>query len=420
MGSNGFSKEEIVAFEDILQGFEDGQVLSRNVTKYRTDQTQMERSNDVIWRPYPYIMPSYDGLDQSANFAGKVQLSVPATIGFKKASPWEMDAIELRDAMQEGRLGKSAKQKLASDINVALMNVAASQGSLVVPVAAAATGYDDVALCDALMNEQGISMDDRYLALSSRDYNKMAGNLAARQTLTGKALTAYEKAYVGDIAGFDSYKLDYANAIGIAGGGAITISTLDAANDYTPKATEVGTTGENNVDNRFQTVTVSATANVVAGDAFTIADLNAVHHITKGDTGQLKTFRVISVDSGTTMTITPPIITNQVANGASEQYQNCVINTKSGTSAITWLNIAAARINPFWHYDALEILPGKLAVPANAGASVMRGSTDQGLEIVMTKQFDIKTMKTNFRVDTLFGVVNKNPEMSGIMIFDQT
>lgn len=418
--ANEFNKEEKVAFEQLLEGFQDALVLSRNVSKYRTDQQGMERSGDTIWRPQPYIMPSFDGQDQTANFDDKIQLSVPSSINIEKASPWTMTATELRDALQEKRLGDGAKQKLASDINVAIMNIAASQGSLVVPVATAATGFDDVALCEAIMNEQGIPGDMRYLALSTRDYNGMASNLADRGTMGKKVTAAYERAYVGQIASFDTYKLDYANRITAAAGSSLTISTLDGANNYDPAATEVGTTGRNNVDNRFQTVTISATTGVVAGDAFTIATLNAVHHITKQDTGQLKTFRVVSVDSGTTMTITPPIISNQVVTDAATQYQNCVINTKAANSAIVFLNIAAASINPFWHYDAIEILPGRYAAPDNAGMAIMRGSTEQGIEIMMSKQVDINTLKTKYRVDTRFGVVNKAPEMSGIMIFGQT
>ena len=420
--SNSFSKEERVAFEDILEGFNDALVLSRNVSKYNTDQALMERSNDVIWRPQPYVAQSFDGTDQTANFSDNTQLSVPATIGYEKSVPWIMTATELRDALQEGRLGDAAKQKLASDINVAIMNVAANQGTLVVKRTTAATGFDDVALCEAIMNEQGVQSFDRYLALSTRDYIGMASNLADRGTMGGKVTTAYEKAYVGPIASFETYKLDYANSLtAAAGGGALTIDTQAAAsNYYTPVSTSTATTGErSNVDNRYQTITISATTNVAAGDCFTIAGVNAVHHITKGDTGQLKTFRVISVDSGTTMTISPPIISNQGSTDAEAQYQNCTV-TPSATAAIVFLNTVTASVNPFWQKDALEILPGRYAIPSNAGASVMRGATDQGLELVMTKQYDINTMKTKYRLDTRFGVVNKQPEMSGIMLFSQT
>jgi hypothetical protein len=423
LGANAFSKEERVAFEDILEGFQDALVLSRNVAVYNTDQTMMERTNNVIWRPQPYIAQSFDGTDQTANFQNMTQLSVPATIGFNKSSPWIMTATELRDALQEGRLGDAAKQKLASDINVAIMNVAAQQGTLVVKRTAAASGFDDVAQCEAIFNEQGVNSFDRYLALSTRDYNGMASNLASRQTMQGKPVTAYEKAYVGMVASFETYKLDYANRLAAAAGGAgITMSTLDAGgNYYTPVATRVATTGEmSNVDNRYQTITVSTTANVAAGDCFTVAALDAVHHITKGDTGQLKTFRVISVNSGTTMTISPPMITAQGGTDAELQYQNCVINTKAANSALVFLNTVAAPVNPFWQKDAMEILPGRYAVPTDAGTAVMRASTDQGIELVWQKFYDINTMKTKYRLDTLFGVVNKQHEMSGIMLFSQT
>lgn len=423
--ANAFSKEERVAFEDILEGFQDALVLSRNVSLYNTNSTEMERTNNIIWRPEPYIMQSFTGTDMTSNFKDDTQLAVPATLGFSKSVPWVLTATELRDALQEGRLGTGAKQKLASDINVAINNVAALQGTLVVKRTTAASGFDDVAQADTLMNESGVPQFDRYLALSSRDYNGMANNLSALSRSFGntKSNTAYEKAYVGPVSGFETFKMDYAyRKAAQLGGAGLTISTLDAAvNYYIPKATSTAGTGETqNVDNRYQTVTVSSTTNVAAGDAFTIAALNNVHMITKQDTGSLKTFRVISVTNATTMVISPPIITNQVANDASAQYQNCVINTKSATSAIVFLNTVAAPVNVFWQKDALEILPGRYAVPTDAGAAVMRGATDQGIELVMTKQYDINTMKTKYRVDTLFGVVNKQPEMSGILLFSQT
>jgi hypothetical protein len=420
--SNAFNKEEKVAFEQVVEGFNDALVLSKNVSKYSTDQSMMERTNNVIWRPQPYIAQSYSGTDATSNFNEATQLAVPATIGYSKHSTAILSATELRDMLQEGRLGQAAAQKLASDINVAIGDVAALQGTLVVQRTAAATGFDDVAEIEAVMNEQGVQMYDRYLALSTRDYNGMAGNLASRTLDNSKSLTAYDRAFIGRVASFDAFKLDTARRITAAAGGAgLTIDTRDAAvNYYIPEATSTATTGEtSNVDNRYQLVTISDTTNVAAGDAFTIAGVNSVHHITKQDTGKLKTFRVISVASDTTMVISPPLITNQVASNASEQYQNCVVNTKAANSAIVFLNKNTAYANPFWQKDALEILPGRYAVPTDAGAGVLRATTENGIEIVMQKQYDINTMKTKYRWDTLFGVVNKQPEMSGIVLFGQ-
>lgn len=425
--SNSFSKEERVAFEDLLEGFQDALVLSRNVSVYNTDQTMMERANNTIWRPQPYIAQSINSTPGTPipGYQGMTQLAVPATLGFSKTVPWEMTSLELRDALQEGRLGDSAKQKLASDINIAIMNAAAGLGSLVVPIAAAAGDYDDVALCDAIMNEQGVPDYDRFMALSSRDYNGLAGNLVgtARSFGNQKSDKAYERSYVGMVAGFDTYKMDYANRqAAAAGGGSITIDTSGAGTqaNYTPQATSTSVGGQINVDNRFQTVTVSSTTSVAAGDAFTIGGVFAVHHITKQSTGQLKTFRVVSVDSATTMTITPPIIGAQsVATDAQLQYKNVEVSVPSNTAAITFLNVNAASVNVFWQRDSLEILPGRYAVPSDAGVAVMRATTDQGIELVLQKFYDIDSMTIKYRMDTLFGVVNKNPEMSGILLFNQ-
>lgn len=426
--ANSFSKEERVAFEDLLEGFQDALVLSRNVAVYNTDQTMMERANNTIWRPQPYIAQSINSTPGTpiSGYKSMTQLAVPATLGFSKTVPWEMTSLELRDALQEGRLGDSAKQKLASDINVAIMNSAASLGSLVVDIGAAAGDYDDVALCDAIMNEQGVPDYDRFMALSSRDYNGLAGNLvgSARSFGNAKSDKAYERSYVGMVAGFETYKMDYANRLtAAAGGGSITIDTDGAGTqaNYTPQATSTAVGGQINVDNRFQTVTVSSTTNVAAGDAFTIGGVFAVHHITKQSTGQLKTFRVVSVDSGTTMTITPPIIGAQGVSptDAQLQYKNVEVATPSNTAAITFLNVNTAQVNVFWQRDSLEILPGRYAVPSDAGVAVMRASTDQGIELVLQKFYDIDSMTIKYRLDTLFGVVNKNPEMSGILLFNQ-
>lgn len=424
--SNSFSKEERVAFENLLEGFHDALVLSRNVSIYNTDSTMMERTNNVIWRPQPYVAQSISstpGVSIAAQYQDMTQLSVPATLGFSRTVPWTMTTLDLRDALQENRLGDAAKQKLASDINLAIMNVAAAQGSLVVPVSGAAGDYDDVALCDSIMNEQGVATENRYLALSSRDYNGLAGNLAAatRSFLQGnKSANAYERSYVGMVAGFETFKMDYANRIGVAGGGVTTIDTQAAANNYyVPSATSTAITGETqNVDNRFQTITVSNTVGVTAGDAFTIDGVEAVHHITKQGTGFAKTFRVVQVVNGTDMVITPPIISAQGGSDAELQYQNVDV-TPAAAAAITWLNTGASNINPFWQKDALEILPGRYAVPFDAGTAVMRASTDQGIELVMQKWYDIDSMTIKYRLDTLFGVVNKQPEMSGILLFNQ-
>lgn len=425
--ANGFSKEETVAFDRLLEGFQDAMVLSKNVAVYKTDQQQMERSADTIWRPMPYIARSFDGIDTTANFADQTQLSVPATIGFRKNSPWQMNANELRDALQEGRLGDAAKQKLESDINVAVLNVLSLTSTIFVKRTAAASGFDDIAAADAAMSEIGVPMDDRYAYIGPREYNAMAGNLAQRQNVVGKVQTAYDKAFVGDIAGFQTFKGAYAQRLTAAVPGAGV--TVNGANQrYVPRATSTAGTGEvANVDNRTQTInlTVGAGGAIKVGDAFTIAGVNSVHLITKQDTGQLKTFRIAGIVSGggtagaNVVRISPPIIAADSSPTVAEvQYKN-VTATPAAGAALTFLNTASGNMAPFWHKSSIELLPGRYAVDQNSGLAVMRATTDQGIELVMTKSTGIGNLLTRYRMDVVFGVVNVNPEMNGVSMFGQ-
>lgn len=426
MATNDFSKEERVAFELLMEGFEDALVLSREVTVRKMDQVMMERTGDVLWRPQPYIVPSYTGQDQTNNFVGQTQLSVPTVIDTEKSVPWIMTATELRDALQENRLGVAARERLASDINLRVMDVVCSQATIVKVSSSAASGFADVAAIEEAYNRVGVAYDARKIAFSTGDYNGLAKDLANRQNMVDMSKEAYRRGYVGMVASFDTYKLDYANLLPAAAGSGITINTTGSTSSYVPKATTILSGVRGNVDNRYQQITVSSTTNVVAGDCFTIAGIDEVHHVTKRDTGSLKTFRVISVDSSTKMTISPPIISNPLqtlAGGAQQseiQYQNCIAVSTSSTAALVFLNTAKKAINPFWHKDAVELTPGRYAVPEGAGAMVLRSTTEQGVEVTMTKQFDIQTLKTRFRLDVRFGVTLLQPEMAGIALFSQT
>jgi len=418
---NSFSKEERVAFDQVFEKFEDGLVVSKLFNKYQLDDVTAERTGNTIWRPMPYIAQSFTGLDQSANFnRNYTQLSVPTTLGYTHSVPLTLSATELRDLLQEKRLGEAAMQRLASDINIDCSNLAALTGTVFVKRSSAASGFDDLAACDNAFNRVGVPMDSRKALLSSGDYNSMASNLATSTRSFGNDISdpALRKAYVGPVAGFETYKLDYAYRKAAAAGSGIT---LNAANQYyTPKATSTAATGQvSNVDNRFQQITVNSTTSVAAGDAFTIAGVNEVHHITKADTGSSKTFRVISVDSSTTMTISPPIISGGGGTDPELQYQN-VSATPASTAAITWLNTVAGSVSPFWQADAFEIVPGNYRPNEDAGLAILRATTSQGVTVTMARQGAIGDLSCKYRWDVFYGLVNKQPEMTGAMMFSQS
>lgn len=425
LGANTFSKEERVAFDQVFENFEDGLVISNMFNKYEMEGQMAERTGNTIWRPMPYIVQSYTGLDQSANFARNyAQLSVPTSLGFSHSVPLTLTAKELRDKLQEKSLGKAAMQRLASDINVDCSNLAALTGTVFVKRSGAAAGFDDVAAIDTAFNRVGVAMDSRIAGYASGDYNSMASNLAGRTLDNSKSLTAYEKAAVGNIAGFDVFKLDYAYRLTAALG---VTCTMNGANQrYVPVSTTTDANGgEHNVDNRYQTITVAVTSGTMkVGDAFTIAGVNEVHHITKQDTGSLKTFRVHAIVTGAggsgTIKISPPIIAADSSPTDPElQYKN-VTATPANGAAITWLNTVSGSANPFWHADAFEIVPGKYMPAEDSGMAIMSATTQNGVTVTMARQGEIGALSTKYRWDVFYGLVNKQPQMTGVEMFSQT
>ena len=425
--ANGFNKSEIVMFDDVLAAFDDRLVIAKACEKYMLGSDQaVERMGDRVWRPQPYNAVTYAGMDQTANFGDITQLSVPVGLGYHRSAPGTMSSKNLRDPSQLKRYGDAASMKLASDINSALFTVAALQGSIVSKRTVAATGFDDVALMDALFTEQGVPVENRRAFYSPRDYNNMASNLASRQTMQGKTQTAYENALVGDnVAGFQLFKNDLTYRLAAATATGVTITSANQR--YIPASITTDAAGNTaNIDNRYQTIGITVTGSpaVKVGDAFTIAGVNSAHQITKQDTGQLKTFRVVSIVTGGgttgTIQITPPIISADSSPTRAElQYQN-VVGVPAAGAAVTFLNTVTAAVNPFFVKDALELIPGSFAVDPEDGWQVLRATTDFGIGITYARQGNINDLSVKYRWDVDFGVGMLNTEMAGIQLFSQT
>lgn len=418
---SSFLKSEEIAFDKVVKGFSDGLVMTDTVSKAPAlGNQQMERQNDTIWRPVPYISTVYNGLDQTGNFGSKTQLAAPATVGFKNAVPIQLTATEMRDSTQLQRIGESALQGLSSKVNYNIFNVAALLGSVFIRRTGAPTGFDDVSEADATFIERGIgpTAGPRVFVAAPRTMNGIASNMAARGTVGDEVSKAYKEAYVDKISNFDVVKGEYSYLLTAAAGGGVTIA--GANQFYVPKSMSVATTGEQSpVDNRFQTIAVSSNANVKAGDAFTIAGVFATHMITKQPTPVLKSFRVVALGTvANTLIITPPIISGGGGTLAELDYKNVSAAPAAG-AAVTWLNTAAsASVSPFFCKGAIEIMPADIAPNPEDGWNIMKSTTPQGLTVTYARQGTIDNYNTKARWDVSYGVTMLQPEMAGAMTFN--
>jgi len=314
--ANALTKDLEILFEKFVVGFDAACVISQEAAFMFPDQQAMQRAGDVVYRPQDYHMETVSGLDVSAATpTDLIQRQVPAAYKSPENIVYTLDAKEMRDPTQKEQAGNAAGLRLSAKIDSDLYAAAALQGTNVVKKVGALT-WDDGALAEAVLMAKGMPVGiGRKLFLSPFNYKDIAKDLGNRAYLGQTNLDAYERSRVPDIATFRTFRTD--NLYNLPAIGTVTGTTLGAAASFTPSAM----TGDIPTDNRRMTITVAGAniANIKNGDAFTIGSagtaVNSVHNITKDDTGNLQTFRVISGGGTASLVITPAIL-------ATGPYQN--------------------------------------------------------------------------------------------------
>ena len=427
--ANSFSKEEIVFFEQVLEGFSPNNITAKQVQKFKPQSTQLERSALTVHRPIPYITLGTEGLTlASGAFADRTQLTVPSTLNANVGSPsdiknipFKMNAVELNDPLQVKRLSQAAVQQLSAIVDSTVATEVANRGSLFIKDAAALTTYAQMARCEEIMTVRDVPLTAaRTLIMNASDYNGVSSNLAQRDAVpTGVALDAYTRSMIPRIATFDSFKASFMPTRTLTTAAGYLIN--GANQDHDPAAVDGN---GNNVDNRTQSLIVDTGANNVnEGDAFTIANVFAVSAIHKNVTTELQTFRVTSTASAAgaqTLTITPAIIVATGGGGAQANvdYANCDSIPANG-AAITFLNLTASKpSNIFFVNEAVEIIHGSLATMDlnGAGVSTMSMSTDSGIEILFAKGAEVRGLTTEYRLTMWMNANVLCPEMCGTII----
>jgi hypothetical protein len=429
--ANAFSKEEIVFFEQVLQGFQPNNITARQVMKFKPPSTQFERSALTVHRPVPYITLGTEGLTLvAADFADRTQLTVPSTLNANATSPsdfknvpFKMNAVELNDPLQRDRIAQAAVQQLSAIVDSAVATEVAFKGSLFIKQGAPLTTYQQIAKAEEVMTIRDVPLTAaRTLIMNAADYNGVAGDLAKRDAPPmGVSLTAFERSIIPQVATFESFKASFMPTQNLTAAASYLIDGADQ--DHDPEATDVN---GNNVDNRTQDLVIDGgTGAVNFGDAFTIADVFAVSHIHKNVTSELQTFRVVSTAGAAgpgsqTITITPAIVVATGNGGAQANvdYANCSA-IPANNAVITFLNITANEpSNIFFVNEAVEIIHGSLATMDldGAGVATMIMSTDSGIEILFAKAAEVRGLSTEYRLTMWMAPNVLIPEMCGNLI----
>lgn len=401
-------KDLEINFEQFVEGYDASCTLSLAAETSYPDPQSMHRAGDTFYKKQNFHAAVVTGLDVSAGTRTDViERVVPTVFRSPDNVIYELDAKELRDKQYMREMGKASAIRLAAEVDKNLYAACALNATMAVKKVGALT-WDDAATAEAYMISRGMSTVQRQLFMNVFDWQAVAKDLGNRAYLGDRSMSAYERSRVPDIATFETFRTD--NMYNLPAIGTVTSTTVTGNTSHTITAM----TGDVPTDNRYGTLGVSGAniANIKNGDVFTIAGVNAVNMIDKGDTGVLQTFRVFSGGGTGTLTITPKIV-------ITGPYQNVTAQAAAG-AALVFLNTATKPVNVFWQKGAVTLDYGRLEFPKSTGAEVMTATTKNGVPLVMVAQLNAQTGKLFVRHTTLYAATCLDNEKVGLILANQT
>lgn len=407
--ANSSLKTIDIMWEEFVEKFDAMCVLSKAVSRETIDPTQLQYGDDVLYVRQNYHAATLSGLDISGGSdMDVIDRAVPMAFNAPQNVRYSLDSKEMRDDTKMRKQGEAAAQSLAAVVDTTLYNRAVDRATMCLFKTGGFT-WNMAQEAETQLIQRGIASSQAKLFLNATDYQAVAADLGGKAYMSDWSKDAYARSQVPDIAKFMTFRTD--NLKNVTLRGTVTGTTINGNQSFTVAAKDANGFP---LDNRQMTLTVQGAnvANIKAGDAFTILNVNACHMVTKEDTGNLQTFRVLSVaGAGTSLTISPAIVT-------SGPYQNVTTQAANGV-AVSFINAATKPANLFFAGDAVQLKFSDLAFPTDQGALVRKARTASGVPLTMSYSFNHLTAKTQFRFHTYFAAEAVDPEKIGIIVANQ-
>lgn len=414
--ANSRSQQIDVWFEKLIETVNAMNLFSKTATPYKMEANRLSQAGQTIYRPMEFMTQTVDGRDMSSSYKDVVALTVPATLSeshFRNV-PHSFTGVDLNDKLFMDRSQKAAAKKLANRLDTLVADYVGTYATQLVVNSGNIDTYDDLAEAETIFLEQQLAGDDDVMLLNPRMAKNVLGVIAGKSTMNNVSVNAYEQSKLLQVGNFATYRADYMKSITGSSGTGYTVD--GGSQGHTPDNVD------NNgipVDNRTQTLTVADGSGAQAGDFFTMAGVYSVGALNKQSTGQLKTFRILAVNSSTSWTIAPAIIP---ANGTGAQiaYANCS-NVPANDAEISILNTTTKACSTFFKKSAVELLHADFDVSsfADTGKKVRYDVTDSGVGVVLLSDSNIDTLVTKYRLMVWANPNATNYEMLGALLEGQ-
>lgn len=414
--ANDFATKIDIFFEKVIEGFEAINLSARNVSMYKPSAQSLNLSAQTFYRPMPVMTRTVDGRDVSSAYKDVTELTVPSTLAEShiRNVPVKFTGVDMNSPHMLDRVVEATNIQLSNKLDTLVADKLGSEATLAAVYSTNIDSYDKAAEADAIMLEQQATNGQRIMLLNPRMAKNLRGDLAGRQTMGKASMDAYERNALPPVGGFQTFQTDYQKTLTGSAGSGYLVNGADQ--NTTPVANDANGVP---VDNRTQTLAVDTGTGAAVGDVFTIAGVNAVGHINKQSTGQLKTFRILAID-GNNWTISPAIIPANGTSDAQQAYAN-VDKTPADNAAITILNTTTKPVSTFFEKGAIEIVHSDWNLdPFRAtGKKVRNATTDSGVQIAMISDSNVDTLAASYRMFIWANVELLNPELAGIMLEGQ-
>ena len=389
------------------------QIISDSVNAYKSivkipesefDSKNGYKAGDTLYVNVPWQpVSTSDNMDVSSNKQDFVEQQIPMKLDITETIALQESSLEFKTDLDiksyAKRVVEPAAKTLAQNFEARVIQkmVEATYNSVGTP---GSTNFDTQAILDAKDKLQQyltpLDMENRFLLMNSSAMSQATVQREALYNRVESISKQYEYGYIQSANSFNWFESELT--------GSVTVG-----NDVTGVAIN-GTIAEGASTLTIDGLTIN-TGTVTVGSVFTVAGVNAVHPVTKVDTGQLQQFVVtasVTADGSgaATISVSPSLYTSTSAgkqNVTALPADNAALTFK-GSASTNYKQALAFYKNSFAAMTVPLIQP--------SDAIIASSSTVEGITVNLMQSSDVNTRKITTRFDVVGALAPVRPEHS--------
>lgn len=374
---NSLMKDVMTLVDNVVEQTDISATWTKSLPVFGFGDVEGQRLEDVEHLPQEFRFEAQDGHVSNPDNSD-TQALIDRMIPIRRNKSFHIKSKITTKELRDPRLRRMAKdgfaQEIRNKIDVHCYQKAMVRAQMVQPIGGSEVTQADFSAAEVLMIDNGLGKDKKDAFISLPHYKKLADVLAVNQYHPGVPQTAYTRAQIPNmIAGFDeAVRADYRLTLKAATASGVTVT---GNQKHEVKTKDIN---DNYIDNRQMNLVVSDNSDFQLGDKFTIDEVGRLNPEVREDTGDVMTFTVLDPNAGSnTITISPAIVVDG-------PYRN-VTAQAADAAAITMLNTENVNPTIFYSDGAIQLIPGNLPVPEDAGGvEVVNAETEQGLPMRFT------------------------------------